>query len=650
MVARCENVARRRSFPQNEPVRRVLLGLVVLAASLASSPAPVAADRWYAPSPVLGIVDAGRQPTAAHQAGATWDRALFLWQLIQPNGPSDWALDSYLDQAKLKPTLMAGLPVVGVVQGTPVWAATDWHDGASAVPSGLDLPVDDPRNTFGQFMLHLARSYKGRINTWIIWNEPDFLPGESGSWWTWSGNAAQFSRLMRTGYRAIKEVDPSATVVFPATTYFADAVHGRELFLGRVLQETNTDREAAANGFYFDAVGVNLYCSLDALYRVAGVYTSILAQYQIHKPLWLTETNCPVWNDKTTPQPASGRITTDEQAAYLIQAVALARAAGYERIGWYTMVDHDAASSIFDRWGLLRADGSPRPAFRAFQVASQYLAQPGVSARLAPLGTGAPDGWPVTRVILDDLSQRTRVQVLWRTAAGPGSVTVEAAGSAARLIDPLGFSTAATRTDSGWEVPLPAVRVAQASDPPGFQSSGYPILLVETGLPAGQVVQAPRVSSPLMALVPSVLEGPPPVQVAAQPPPGTTARPAAVSPPLLSALAPITQPGPSLVLSVGNPQPNDLLPRSKIVMQGLAFDRAANTGSGVDKVSVFVEDRDAGGQLVGDAVLGQPGTTGFTVTADFSRAGGGHTLFVYARSSVTGRETVVSFPIVVSTH
>jgi hypothetical protein len=624
-----------------------LLGLLVLVTALASSTAPAAADRWYAPAPVLGIVDAGRQPAAARQAGATWDRALFLWQLIQPNGPSDWALDAYVDQAKLGPTLTAGVPVVGVIQGTPPWAATDWHDGASAVPSGLDLPVDDPRNTFGQFMLHLARAYKGRISTWIIWNEPDFLPGESGSWWTWSGTAADFSRLMRTGYRAIKQVDPNATVVFPATTYFADAVHGRELFLGRVLQETNTDRDAAANGFYFDAVGVNLYCSLDALYRVHGVYSSILAQYRLNKPLWLTETNCPVYNDRTTPQPASGRITTDEQAAYLIQAVALARAAGYQRIGWYTMVDHDASSDIFDRWGLLRADGSQRPAFRAFQVASQYLANPELSARLAPLGSGSSDGWPVTRVILDDVNQRTRVQVLWRTTEGPSSVHVEAAGTAARLIDPLGFSAAATRSDAGWEVPLPPVRVAQASDPPGFQSSGYPILLVETGLPRGPFVEAPRVSSPLMALVPSVLEGPPPVQIAAQPPPPVAARPSGAPPSLVSALPATTQPGPSLVLSVGNPQPNDLVPRGKYVMQGLAFDRAANTGSGIDKVSVFVEDRDAGGQLVGDAVLGQPGATGFTVTADLSRAGGGHTLFVYARSSVTGRETVVSFPIVV---
>jgi hypothetical protein len=624
-------------------MRRLALALALIALISSSTP-PAMADRWYTATPMLGIVDAGREPAAARRAGATWDRALFLWQVIQPNGPNDWALDNYLDQARLKSTLSAGMPVVGVVQGTPGWAAGDFHDGASGVPTGLDYPVDDPRNTFGQFMLRLARTYRGRITTWIVWNEPDFLPGESGTWWTWSGNTADFYRLLKTAYRAVKQVDPTATVVFPATTYFADAVHGRELFLARVLQDASKDREAAANGYFFDAVGVNLYCSLDAIYRVYGVYASILAQYQLHKPLWLTETNCPVYNDATTPEPASGRITTDEQAAFLIEAVALARAAGYERIGWYSMIDHDASSGIVDRWGLLRADLSTRPAFLAFQVAGRYLARPENNARLAPLGTATLNGWPVTRVVFDDFSNHARVQVLWRTGDGPATVTVDAAGTSARLIDPLGFGSTARRTDSGWEVPLPPTRVPQPSDPPGFQSNGYPVLLVESGVPGNPLVDAPRVTSPLMALAPAVLEAPS-IQVASRP--AAAGPSAAAAPPPLAGLAAITQPGPSLVLSVGNPQPGDLLPRGKYVMQGVAFDRAASSGSGVDRVSVFVDSRDSGGQLVGEGVLGQPVATGFTVTADLSRLGGGHTLFVYARSSVSGREAVVSFPITI---
>ena len=99
-----------------------------------------------------------------------------------------------------------------------------------------------------------------------------------------------------------------------------------------------------------------------------------------------------------------------------------------------------------------------------------------------------------------------------------------------------------------------------------------------------------------------------------------------------------------------NPQPNDLVPRGRLVMHGVAFDRAAADGSGVDKVSVFLDDRDAGGQHLGDAKLGEPNAAGFSVSADLSRASGKHTLFVYARSSVSGKEAVLSFPISVGSR
>src|SRR5688572_30754836 len=106
-------------------------------------------------------------------------------------------------------------------------------------------------------MRRLATEYRGQITAWIIWNEPDIRMGDAGTWWTWAGNHADFGSLLRTGYRAVKSVDPQATVLFPATTYYADAVNGRDLFLNGVLRELAKDPEAAANGFYFDALGLN---------------------------------------------------------------------------------------------------------------------------------------------------------------------------------------------------------------------------------------------------------------------------------------------------------------------------------------------------------------------------------------------------------
>jgi hypothetical protein len=455
---------------------------------------PAAADRWYQPRPMLGIVDAGRQIGAAHAAGASWDRVVFLWQEIQPYNPTDWYLDRYLDRTGLRAVLKSNLPLVAVVQGTPGWAAGDWHDGASAIPTGLDYPVDDPHNYFGLFMQRLAQAYKGRVSAWIIWNEPDFRPGEAVDGLTWGGNTADFFSLMRTGYRAVKRVDPNAAVVFPATTYFADAVAGRMLFLDRILQEARRDPEAARNGYYFDAVGLNLYCSLETIYRVRGLYGDILTRYGLgNKPIWLTETNCPIYNDAKAPVQPRQHISTMEQASFLIQAIALARAAGYQRIGWYSMIDADPRSGSADRWGLLRPDGSPRPAYRALLTASRYLADAEQLARFAPLGEPDRDGWPVWRIIVDDPRRGSRTQVVWRSPSGPRSLAIEASGDSARVLDVFGFGATPARTADGWVVPLPPPRVLQAFDPAGFQAGGDPVLLVETGLRADAASVPPLV-------------------------------------------------------------------------------------------------------------------------------------------------------------
>ncbi len=483
-----------RSVPLTPGLRRALRTMQALGLGLALivPPAAVHADPWYRSETVLGVIDAGRQVQVAVGANVGWDRVLFLWQEIQPSDPTDWYLDRYLERSGLRKTLESGLPVVAVVQGTPTWAAGTRSDGAGAVPTGLDYPVDDPHNTFGRFMLRLTNAYKDRIKGWIIWNEPDFQPGDSGSWWTWAGNTEDMFKVIRTGYRAVKKVDPTATVVFPATTYFVDAVNQREPYLTRVLRDGSRDREAPSNGYYFDAVAVNLYCSPDTIYAVHDLYRQILARYGLQKQIWLTETNCPAYNDAAAPVEPHHHVSTSEQAAYLIQAIAMARAAGYQRVGWYGMVDHSANSGIDDRWGLLRPDQSRRPAFQAFQVASQYLGDSGDSASFSPVGPRSEQGvWPVWRVVLTAPDERRRVQVLWRSVDGPQTVRIQAQASTAFALDVLGRSTPVRNVGGWWEVALAPARVSQPFDPPGYLAVGDPVLVVETDLPPGALSTSP---------------------------------------------------------------------------------------------------------------------------------------------------------------
>lgn len=132
------------------------------------------------------------------------------------------------------------------------------------------------------------------------------------------------------------------------------------------------------------------------------------------------------------------------------------------------------------------------------------------------------------------------------------------------------------------------------------------------------------------------------------PPPLSTPTPA----PVYGPPAPVTLPP---YIAVNNPSPGDVLAVGGLVIQGKAFDPAASPeqATGIDRVQVFLEDRDRGGMYLGDARLGatnpaaEPGS-------QFSQAGwdivvtlpsGSHRLFIYARSFVTGKESTVTIPI-----
>ena len=91
------------------------------------------------------------------------------------------------------------------------------------------------------------------------------------------------------------------------------------------------------------------------------------------------------------------------------------------------------------------------------------------------------------------------------------------------------------------------------------------------------------------------------------------------------------------------PAPAHLLSPGDYIVSGVARDPAIATGDGVDRVELFLGDRDLGGTEVGAAVP-QQGT--FEVTAKLpTNVTGGTNFFAYAHSAVTGQEVAVSVPV-----
>ncbi|HOU42522.1 MAG TPA: hypothetical protein PK829_14740, partial [Promineifilum sp.] len=127
----------------------------------------------------FGVIESFEDPTAAARLGVAWTRARFQWAEVQPDGPGQW--QPPLDDEALQAELDAGREVIGLLIGIP-----DWARDRNGLPRGLSLPAGDPGNTWAVFVGQVVSRYAGRIDRWIVWNEPDIddpdAPGHFPEW------------------------------------------------------------------------------------------------------------------------------------------------------------------------------------------------------------------------------------------------------------------------------------------------------------------------------------------------------------------------------------------------------------------------------------------------------------------------------------
>ena len=258
-----------------------LFTLAIVAAAVMPAYADTVADTRF------GVAEGFRNPSVMADIGAGWERLILPWDQIQPDKPGDFGkLGQTLTKNQIQTELNRGTKVAGLLQFTPGWAAANPDNGKRSVPKNLNLPFDDPNNYFGQYAYQTVKYYSGQIDQWIIWNEPEFKPGDPGAGgsYTWLGSDEEFAQMLKVGYQAIKKANPNAVVSFPGTSYWIDVNSNRALYYDRILSILAQDPNAAANNFYHDVVSLNLYRAPDDVYRVHGVFKSIQSKYGIDKP------------------------------------------------------------------------------------------------------------------------------------------------------------------------------------------------------------------------------------------------------------------------------------------------------------------------------------------------------------------------------
>jgi cell division septation protein DedD len=334
------------------------------------------------------------------------------------------------------------------------------------VPLGLYLPIDDPGNLWATFVRTIVRRYAGRIDHWIVWNEPDIAPGEYGV--QWEGSVADFVQLTKVAYLVARQENPNVVIHFAGLTYWHDVVNGRPLYLQRYLDAAREDPDAAAHNYFFDAISLHIYFTTDSVYDITAEFAALLRRNGLSQPIWINETNAPPFDDPLNPWTIPDwKVTLDQQAGFIVQAFAQGLAAGAERVAVYKLIDFPPYPLGYEPYGLVRADGVRRPAYEAMRAVVGHFA----GVRSAQMDRTAAR----SIVTLDRGGQTTRV--LWARGKNRVAVSLPALAPQALLVSHLGETQTITPTDGVYRLTLPG---ALCADPlHGCAVGGAPLILVE---------------------------------------------------------------------------------------------------------------------------------------------------------------------------
>lgn len=244
-----------------------------LALAVAASSAPAALALPYGvnahiPSP--GALD------AAAAAGVQWVRVDFLWSLVEPGpGVFDWsAYDALADQAVAR-----GLKVYATISDTPAWAT----DG----PAGTGVPRRSA--DFYDLCFRAASRYRGRIDYWGMWNEPNDPQ-------FWAGSRDQYiDGILRNGAQAVHAASPGARACGPELAHLQS--DDWDKWLRDVLRRASDVLDVVTHHVYpSGSSAASVIRSLDRSSPYPWDPPCVRKVLQDNgwagRPFWLTETGC----------------------------------------------------------------------------------------------------------------------------------------------------------------------------------------------------------------------------------------------------------------------------------------------------------------------------------------------------------------------
>jgi hypothetical protein len=312
--------------------------------------------------------------------GVGWVKIQISWKLYQPE-PGEYHEQRFAELDEFINT--ANTHHINVLLG--VSKAPEW----SRPTTEMDGPPAD-FSLYRSFMAFLARRYQNRVQAYELWNEPNL----QREWNGMSLNAADFVVLLREGNAGVRTADPQAILISgaPATTGINDgltAVDDR-VFLRQML--------AAGAADVVDVIGVHPYGWANPpdssfanpntavpshnnhpsffFQDTLNDYGDLLAEFNLDKPMWITEFGWGSFDGFDSPPPAGAEfmnyVSEWQQALYTLRAFEIAQM--NPQIGPVILWNLNFGPLLGNEfslsgYSLLRPDGTKRPLYFALGAA-----------------------------------------------------------------------------------------------------------------------------------------------------------------------------------------------------------------------------------------------------------------------------------------
>jgi hypothetical protein len=255
----------------------------------------------------------GHYPTVPFGTVRLWDSGT-SWRDIQPSaGVWDFTqLDAQV--ARLRAARKDIVIVLGV---TPRWASKRPNEPGNYGPGSAAEPRDI--RTWTAYVRKLAIRYKGKVNKWELYNEPNVKL-------FFSGQPKNMLDMARAAWTQLKTIDRTNTVISPGVAIRTD---NSPKWLDTYLQ--------LGGGKYANVIAVHFYVRArqrpeNTIGYLAIVRKIMLARGVARVPLWNTESGY----GRATDDPKTNEIYTGSTAmAYVARTYVLMAAGNVARSYWY---------------------------------------------------------------------------------------------------------------------------------------------------------------------------------------------------------------------------------------------------------------------------------------------------------------------------